>query len=49
VEVVVKRSTQRGVKSVMVWGVSTNPGAVHLYQSAGFRSQRVLREYRRKL
>jgi hypothetical protein len=33
----------------MVWGVSANPVAVQLYESAGFRSGRVLREYRRGL
>jgi ribosomal protein S18 acetylase RimI-like enzyme len=46
---VLNRSAERGAKSVMVWSVSSNPEARHLYESAGFRSQRVLREYRRTL
>jgi GNAT superfamily N-acetyltransferase len=46
---VLDRSAERGAKSVMVWGVSANPAAVDLYKSAGFRSQRVLREHRRRL
>jgi GNAT superfamily N-acetyltransferase len=46
---VIRRSAARGAKAVMVWGVSANPVAVQLYESAGFRSGRVLREYRRGL
>jgi ribosomal protein S18 acetylase RimI-like enzyme len=49
VQEVVKLSAQRAAKSVMVWGVSTNPEAVHLYESAGFHSRSILRDYRRKL
>lgn len=50
VQEVLSRSAERNAKSVMVWGVSTNSRAIHLYESAGFRSQRgVLREYRRTL
>lgn len=49
VQEVLKRSAKRGAKSVIVWGVSTNPVATHLYKSTGFGSRRVLREYQRKL
>lgn len=43
----VRRSTQRGAESVMVWGVGEH--RIALYESAGFRSARVLREYARRL
>jgi ribosomal protein S18 acetylase RimI-like enzyme len=46
---VVRRSALRGARTVMVWGVSANPAAVSLYESAGFRGRRILREYRRTL
>ena len=49
VDEVVRRSAERGATSVLVWGVSTNAPAVALYESSGFRSQRILREFRRKL
>lgn len=49
VDEVVKRNFEKGAKSVLVWGVSANPVAVHLYESSGFTSRRVLREYRRAL
>ena len=49
VDEVVRRSARRGAKTVVVWGVSANPVAVRLYESAGFRSRRILREYRRTL
>ncbi|MFN2521381.1 MAG: GNAT family N-acetyltransferase [Candidatus Limnocylindria bacterium] len=45
---VLRRSALRDASSVMVWGVGTNPEAVRLYESAGFRRRRVLREYRRE-
>jgi hypothetical protein len=43
------RSAARGARSVMVWGAHRYEVAVHLYESAGLRSQRVLREYKRTL
>lgn len=43
----VRRSAERGASSVMVWGVGAD--RIRLYESAGFRSARVLREYRRAL
>ena len=46
---VVRLSALRDAKTVMVWGVSANPAAIGLYESAGFRSRRILREYRRML
>jgi GNAT superfamily N-acetyltransferase len=49
VQEVLRRSAQRGAETVMVWGVNTNPVATHLYESAGFRRRRVLREYQREL
>lgn len=49
VQEVLYRSAERDAKSVMVWSVSTNPEARRLYESSGFRSQRVLREHRRTL
>ena len=47
VDEVVRRAAERDAASVMVWGTGANPVAVHLYESAGFSSRRVLREYRR--
>ena len=47
VEEVVRRSTQRGARSVLVWGAHQNTAALALYESCGFRSRRVMREYRR--
>ena len=49
VDEVIRRSAERGATSVMVWGVSTNAPAVALYESAGLRSRRILRELRRRL
>lgn len=49
VEEVVRRSAARGATSVMVWGAHRNDAAIHLYESAGLRSRRVLREYKRAL
>ena len=43
----VRRSAERGATSVLVWGVGDHRTA--LYQSAGFRPARVLREYARAL
>ena len=47
VDEVVRRAAERDAASVLAWGTGTNPIAVHLYESAGFSSRRVLREYRR--
>lgn len=44
---VTRRGTERGAQSALVWGVSKNPAAVRLYESAGFTGRRTLREYRR--
>lgn len=49
VQEVVFRSAERGARSVIVWSVSTNPVAQHLYESAGFVGRRTLRAYRRRL
>ena len=49
VEEVKRRSAARGARSVMVWGAHKNDVARHLYESAGLRSRRVLREYKRTL
>jgi ribosomal protein S18 acetylase RimI-like enzyme len=46
---VLKRSAERGAKTVMVWSVSKNPEARRLYESAGFLSRRMLREHKRTL
>jgi GNAT superfamily N-acetyltransferase len=46
---VLKRGAERNAKVVMVWSVSKNPGARRLYESAGFRSRRTLREHKRTL
>lgn len=46
---IIKRSARFGARTVMVWGVSAKPEATQLYESAGFRSRRVLREYKREL
>ena len=43
----VRRSAERGATSVLVWGVGDH--RIALYESAGFRPQRVLREYARAL
>lgn len=44
-----RRSAARDATRVMVWSVSKNPGARRLYESAGFRSRRDLREHKRTL
>jgi ribosomal protein S18 acetylase RimI-like enzyme len=49
VDEVLRRSAARHARSVMVWGAHKNDVAIHLYESAGLRSRRVLREYRRAL
>jgi ribosomal protein S18 acetylase RimI-like enzyme len=49
VQEVLRRSAARGARSVMVWGAHKNDVALHLYESAGLRSRRVLREYKRAL
>jgi ribosomal protein S18 acetylase RimI-like enzyme len=49
VQDVFRRSAARNAKSVMVWGAHQNAVAFHLYESAGLRSRRVLREYKRML
>jgi ribosomal protein S18 acetylase RimI-like enzyme len=49
VQEVLRRSATRQAKSVMVWGAHMNDVAFHLYESAGLRSRRVLREYKRAL
>ncbi len=43
----VRRSAERRAESVLVWGVGDHRTA--LYESAGFRGERVLREYARRL
>jgi len=43
----VRRSAERRAESVLVWGVGDHRTA--LYESAGFRGGRVLREYARRL
>ena len=43
---VLRRSWALGATYVLVWGVSGNPEAKSLYESAGLRSRRVLRDYR---
>ena len=49
VDEVLRRAAERGARSVMVWGSHRNDAAIRLYESAGLRSRRVLREYRRAL
>ncbi len=49
VQEVLRRSAARGARSVLVWGAHKNDVARHLYESAGLRSRRVLREYKRAL
>ena len=49
VQEVLCRSAARGARAVMVWGAHRNDAAIHLYESAGLRSRRVLREYKRTL
>ena len=49
VQEVLRRSATRGARSVMVWGAHRNDVAIHLYESSGLRSRRVLREYKRTL
>jgi GNAT superfamily N-acetyltransferase len=49
VQEVLCRSAARGARSVMVWGSHQNDVAIHLYESAGLVSRRVLREYKRTL
>jgi ribosomal protein S18 acetylase RimI-like enzyme len=49
VEEVKRRSAARCAKSVMVWGGHNNDVALHMYESAGLRSRRVLRNYKRTL
>ncbi len=43
---VLRRSWALRATYVLVWGVSGNPEAKSLYESAGLRSRRVLRDYR---
>ena len=47
VEEVKGRSAARGARSVMVWGGHNNEVAMHMYESAGLRSRRVVRDYKR--
>lgn len=49
VDEVLRRAAEHDALSVMVWGAHGNDAALHLYESAGLRSRRVLREYRRAL
>ena len=49
VEEVKRRSAARGARSVMVWGAHNYDVAIHMYESAGLRSRRVLRDYTRTL
>ena len=49
VEEVKRRSAARGARSVMVWGAHNYDVAIHMYESAGLRSRRVLRDYKRRL
>ena len=49
VDEVIRRAAGRDAMSVLVWGSHSNAVAKHLYESAGLRSRRVLREYRRAL
>jgi ribosomal protein S18 acetylase RimI-like enzyme len=49
VQEVLRRSAARSAKSVLVWGAHRNLAAFQLYESAGLRSRRVLREYKRAL
>lgn len=49
VDEVLRRAAARDAVAVMVWGSHGNDAALHLYESAGLRSRRVLREYRRSL
>jgi ribosomal protein S18 acetylase RimI-like enzyme len=49
VDEVIRRAVERDAISVLVWGSHSNAVAKHLYESAGLRSRRVLREYRRAL
>jgi ribosomal protein S18 acetylase RimI-like enzyme len=49
VDEVLRRAAERDAVSVMVWGAHGNDAAFQLYESAGLRSRRVLREYRRAL
>jgi ribosomal protein S18 acetylase RimI-like enzyme len=46
---VLRRGWALGAQYVLVWGGSTNPEAKALYESAGLRSRRVLRDYRFRL
>jgi ribosomal protein S18 acetylase RimI-like enzyme len=46
---VFRRSAEHRASLVMVWGVPENDAAFHLYTSAGMRSRRVARQYRRAL
>ena len=46
---VFRRSAEHRAALVMVWGVPENDVAFHLYTSAGMRSRRVARQYRRAL
>jgi ribosomal protein S18 acetylase RimI-like enzyme len=49
VEEVKRRSAAHGARSVMVWGAHNYEVAIHMYESAGLRSRRVLRDYKRTL
>ena len=46
---ITRRSRAAAATAVMVWGVSTNPEAVRLYTSSGFKSTGIVREYRKAL
>ena len=49
VEEVKRRIAARRARSVMVWGGHNYEVAIHMYESAGLRSRRVLRDYKRRL
>jgi ribosomal protein S18 acetylase RimI-like enzyme len=46
---VMRRAAAHDARSVLVWGAHANDAALHLYESSGLRSRRLLREYRRAL
>lgn len=43
---VLQRARALGARYVLVWGTSANPAAKALYESAGMRTRRVLRDHR---
>jgi ribosomal protein S18 acetylase RimI-like enzyme len=47
VDEVMRRAAERDARSILVWGAHAYAVALHLYESSGLRSRRVLREYRR--